>query len=684
MSKNLSNGYILGLGNPLLDVSANVTEDFLKKYDLKPNNAILAEEKHHNLCKDMADHFKVDYFAGGAAQNAIRVAQWFFVQPQRTTFFGGIGKDQFGDQMQKKAKEDHVNVSYYIDAKVPTGTCACLITGKNRSLCAYLGASQKFNLQHLKDNIHLVNQASIFYTTGFHSMVCVEAQILLAEHAHSSKGKIFTMNLSAPYIPGACVNEFNRLLPYVDLLFGNETEAQAFADVKGWKNCNVASIAQRLADLEHKRPRTVVITQGSEDILVAFTNRPSDFRRFKVRALKAEEIVDTNGAGDSFVGGFLAYKALGKSLDECIDAGIYAAHQIIRMSGCAFPPENSKRLEGVILGLGSPLLDMIANVPVDFLHRYELLPNNVIRPDERHHSLRAEMCNRFQVEYIAGGAVQNTIRVAQWFCKQPKRMAFLGAIGIDEYGVTMRSKAEQDQIIVKYVVHDDQPTGTCACLITDQGKNRSLCAFLDSSQIFSIKNLHDNMDLIQRSKIIYTSGFFITVCFDAQMLLAKHVHDSVDKLFTFNLSANFISQKFSNDLNKIMPYVDILFGNKEEALAFAEANKWMINDIEKIVQRLADITFIRSRIVIITQGDNDILVAFTEKPEKFCRYPVTNLAEKCIIDTNGAGDSFVGGFLAYYAMGQPLSSCIEAGIYAATEVIQMSGCTFPTINTMRL
>ena len=95
--------------------------------------------------------------------------------------------------------------------------------------------------------------------------------------------------------------------------------------------------------MEYKRTRTVIITQGSEDILVAFTSRPSEFRRFKVHILPEDHIVDTNGAGDSFVGGFLAYKALGKSLEESINAGIYAAHEIIRMSGCTFPPHNRMR-----------------------------------------------------------------------------------------------------------------------------------------------------------------------------------------------------------------------------------------------------------------------------------------------------------------------------------------------------
>lgn len=39
-------GLLLGCGNPLLDISAAVDEQFLAKYEMLPNNAILAEEKH--------------------------------------------------------------------------------------------------------------------------------------------------------------------------------------------------------------------------------------------------------------------------------------------------------------------------------------------------------------------------------------------------------------------------------------------------------------------------------------------------------------------------------------------------------------------------------------------------------------------------------------------------------------
>lgn len=41
--------HILGMGNPLLDISANVTQEFLDKYELALDNAILAEDKHQPM-----------------------------------------------------------------------------------------------------------------------------------------------------------------------------------------------------------------------------------------------------------------------------------------------------------------------------------------------------------------------------------------------------------------------------------------------------------------------------------------------------------------------------------------------------------------------------------------------------------------------------------------------------------
>ena len=63
------------MGNPLLDISATVDEDFLKRYELKSNDAILAEDKHKPMYDELIEQYKADFIAGGSVQNTMRVAQ---------------------------------------------------------------------------------------------------------------------------------------------------------------------------------------------------------------------------------------------------------------------------------------------------------------------------------------------------------------------------------------------------------------------------------------------------------------------------------------------------------------------------------------------------------------------------------------------------------------------------------
>lgn len=60
---------------------------------------------------------------------------------------------------------------------------------------------------------------------------------------------------------------------------------------------------------------------------------------------------------------------------------------------------------------------------------------------------------------------------------------------------------------------------------------------------------------------------------------------------------------------------------------------------------------------------------------KITEFPVQRLPADKVVDTNGAGDSFVGGFLSQLIKGEPLSVSIECGVWAAQHIIQVSGCT---------
>lgn len=52
------------------------------------------------------------------------------------------------------------------------------------------------------------------------------------------------------------------------------------------------------------------------------------------------------------------------------------------------------------------------------------------------------------------------------------------------------------------------------------------------------------------------------------------------------------------------------------------------------------------------------------------------IAEEEIVDTNGAGDAFVGGFLGMFIQKKPVEDCVRCGIWAASHIIRHSGCTF--------
>lgn len=249
----------------------------------------------------------------------------------------------------------------------------------------------------------------------------------------------------------------------------------------------------------------------------------------------------------------------------------------------------------------------------------------------------------------------------------------------------MSKKAKEDGVLASYSVTDAEPTGTCAVLLTDQGKNRSLCAFLGASQKFTEKHLVENWShLVESTNIIYISGFLLAVSPPSYHLLGEHVAKSSDKSkrYCLNLSAPYISAVFGDELEKVMKYVDILFGNNDEALAYAQYKKWDTTDVNEIATKICKGEKVRSqvgRLVIITQGDKPIILVqqHDDGSVESKQYPCKPIEAKDMVDTNGAGDSFAGGFISQFIQGAPLDFCIEMGSYAAREIIKMSGIALP-------
>lgn len=185
-----------------------------------------------------------------------------------------------------------------------------------------------------EENYKFVQNADFYYISGFFLTVSPPSIMTVAKRA-LERNKPFIMNLSAPFISQFFKEPLMQAMPYVDLLFGNESEAVAFAKEQNLGTENLKEIGQKMTEFpknNSKRPRVVVLTQGHDPVLLF---EGGTIREFPVEELKEPDIVDTNGAGDAFVGGFLAQLIQGRTYDDCIRCGICAARAIIQRNGCS-------------------------------------------------------------------------------------------------------------------------------------------------------------------------------------------------------------------------------------------------------------------------------------------------------------------------------------------------------------
>merc|ERR1711879_46734 len=137
-----------------------------------------------------------------------------------------------------------------------------------------------------------------------------------------------------------------------------------------------------------------------------------------------------------------------------------------------------------------------------------------------------------------------------------------------------------------------------------------------------------NWAVVDAAKVVYSAGFFLTVSVDSMLKVAKHCA-AKDKTYCINLSAPFLCQFFKDQMNSVLPFTDIVFGNETEAAAYAEFNNIETRDVAEIAKRIA--------MLPKENGSKGRLVVVT------------------------------------------LDVAVRCGIWAATHCIKRSGCTMPDV-----
>ena len=89
---------------------------------------------------------------GGSALNSARAYK--HANPGGSVaYFGCIGNDEFGKSLSEQVAKSGVDAKFSISDEVATGTCAVLVGGAERTLCANISAAKAYPLKHLEDNM---------------------------------------------------------------------------------------------------------------------------------------------------------------------------------------------------------------------------------------------------------------------------------------------------------------------------------------------------------------------------------------------------------------------------------------------------------------------------------------------------------------------------------------------------
>ncbi|GET92426.1 adenosine kinase-like protein [Leishmania tarentolae] len=361
---------VVCFGHPLLDMMATVEEEFLREHNVDPGSVTLAAPEQLVLFSKLLDEFKgqVDYVPGGAAMNTARVLAWMLPEAN-VAYVGALGKDRFAEILKSALISAGVEQLFEECDEKPTGTCAGLVVHKDRTLLANLGAAVTLSLKHMKSDAvqSAIEKASLYYAEGFFLNTASSPDNLLsvAQHAHLHN-KLFCFNLNAPYISIAFKNRLHTLLPHVDILFGSDEDLLTYASVRWPHDFDMSTIgtAMKANSRRHEalvrclarlsmlprattsKPRLVVGTCGSHDTYVA----SGDYIRcYPVPPMTQEEMVDVNGAGDAFVGGFLAQYVLSHDESTSVVVGHASAQNCIRHNGAVVggvPPPLTHRITG--------------------------------------------------------------------------------------------------------------------------------------------------------------------------------------------------------------------------------------------------------------------------------------------------------------------------------------------------
>ena len=324
---------VLAIGNAIVDVIANATDEFLSSEGLvKGSMRLIDADEAERLYAHMGHAHQV---SGGSAGNT---AAGVAALGGRAGFIGQVAPDQLGQFYRHDLTAQGVEfITPANEVGVPTARSMILVTPDgHRTMNTFLGAAQHLPAAAL-DEVQIRSSAILYLEGYLWDPETPRYAMLRAIEVAREAGRKVAFTLSDTFCVDRHREGFLQLIDdgRIDILFANQSEVEALAGIAHLDSA-VAAVSDKV--------ETLVVTRSEHGALAI-----REGERVSVPAAPIDKLVDTTGAGDLFAAGFLFGYARGESLERLLRLGAICAAEVIQHYG-ARPEADLRALAGDLVG----------------------------------------------------------------------------------------------------------------------------------------------------------------------------------------------------------------------------------------------------------------------------------------------------------------------------------------------
>jgi len=324
---------VVAIGNAIVDVLANTTEEFLASEGLTKGGMMLIDgDRAVELYSHMGPAREI---SGGSAANTLAGLAGL---GHSCAFIGQVADDQLGEVFTHDMRATGIDFDVpALPGPPPTARCLILIAPDGeRTMNTALAMAHNLPASAIDED--MIASAKYLLIEGYlWDAPEPQAAIKRAMAAAKRGGCKIVFALSALYLMGLYREDFLALIAdgTIDVLFCNDEEVEALTQESDFE-----AAVTRLAP----QVPVLVVTRGANGAIAMKAGE-----RAEVSAEPVGQIVDTTGAGDTFTSGFLAGQLEGRTLQESLMMGAVCAAECIGHYGPR-PEANLRALADARLG----------------------------------------------------------------------------------------------------------------------------------------------------------------------------------------------------------------------------------------------------------------------------------------------------------------------------------------------